>query len=146
MEVCETMPMIFVEGPPGLSDAAKKKMVEDVTRAADEAYRVPDVRVWLREYAPDSYAQDGALGAAVRPIAVLEVPELGSIEAKQTLVARLNAALAAAYDGIADTNEIMVFLNGYPLDQVGWAGRMQSDRPEMVRAAKRLAEATSERR
>ena len=133
------MPMIFVEGPPGLSDVAKKKMVEDVTRAADEAYHVPDVRLWLREYPPERYAQDGVIGAWVRPIAILEVPELGSIEAKRTLVARIDAALAEAYDGLADTSNVMVFLNGYPLEQVGWAGRMQSDRPEIVESVKQLA-------
>lgn len=34
------MPMIFIEGPPGLSDVAKKKMVADVTRAADEPHHI----------------------------------------------------------------------------------------------------------
>jgi phenylpyruvate tautomerase PptA (4-oxalocrotonate tautomerase family) len=134
-----TMPMIFVEGPLGLSDVAKKKMVEYVTRAADEAYHAPDVRLWLREYPPERYAQDGVIGAPVRPIAILEAPELANIEAKRTMVERIDAALAEAYEGLADTSNIMVFLNGYPLEQVGWAGRMQSDRPEMVAAAEELA-------
>jgi phenylpyruvate tautomerase PptA (4-oxalocrotonate tautomerase family) len=133
------MPMISIEGPPGLSDVAKKKMVADVTRAADEAYHVPDVRVWLREYPHEFYAQDGVIGARVRPIATLEAPELGNIETKRTMVMRIDAALAEAYEGFADTSNIMVFINGYPLEQVGWAGRMQSDRPEIVAAAKQLA-------
>lgn len=42
------MPMIFVEGATGLSDHAKEKMVKELTSAADEAYHVPDVRLWLR--------------------------------------------------------------------------------------------------
>jgi phenylpyruvate tautomerase PptA (4-oxalocrotonate tautomerase family) len=133
------MPMIFIEGPPGLSDVAKKKMVADVTRAADEAYHVPDVRVWLREYPPELYAQDGVIAAPVRPIATLEAPELGNIETKRTMVERIDAALAEAYEGFADTSNIMVFINGYRLEQVGWAGRMQSDRPEIVAAARQLA-------
>jgi phenylpyruvate tautomerase PptA (4-oxalocrotonate tautomerase family) len=66
------MPMIFIEGPPGLSDVARRKMIADVTRAADDACHVPDVRLWLREYPPERYAQDGAIGAPVRPIATLE--------------------------------------------------------------------------
>jgi phenylpyruvate tautomerase PptA (4-oxalocrotonate tautomerase family) len=139
MEVDETMPMIFIEGPPGLSDVAKQKMIADVTRAADDAYHVPDVRLWLREYPPERYAQDGVIGAPVRPIATLEAPELANIETKRSMVARIDAALAEAYDGLADTSNIMVFINGYPLEQVGWAGRMQSDRPEIIAAAKRLA-------
>jgi phenylpyruvate tautomerase PptA (4-oxalocrotonate tautomerase family) len=134
------MPMIFIEGPPGLSDGAKKKMVADLTRADNEAYHFDDVRVWLREYPPELYAQDGVLGAPVRPIATLEAPELGNIKAKRTLVERINAALAEAYAGLADTTNIMVFINGYPLEQVGWAGRMQSDVPETVAAARRLAD------
>lgn len=133
------MPMIFIEGPPGLSDVAKKKMVADVTRAADEAYHVPDVRVWLREYPPELYAQDGVIGAPVRPIATLEAPELGNTETKRSMVERIDGALAEAYGGFADTRNIMVFINGYPLEQVGWAGRMQSDRPEIVATARQLA-------
>jgi phenylpyruvate tautomerase PptA (4-oxalocrotonate tautomerase family) len=131
--------MIYIDGPPGLSDVAKKKMVANITRAADDAYHVPDVRVWLREYPPELYAQDGVVGAPVRPIATLEAPELGNIETKRTMVERINAALAQAYEDVADTSKIMVFINGYPLEQVGWAGRMQSDRPEIVAAAKQLA-------
>jgi phenylpyruvate tautomerase PptA (4-oxalocrotonate tautomerase family) len=133
------MPMICIEGPPGLSDVAKKKMVAGVTRAADEAYHVSDVRVWLREYPPELYAQDGVIGAPVRPIATLEAPELGNIETKRTMVERIDASLAEAYEGLGDTSHIMVFINGYPLEQVGWAGRMQSDRPEIVAAARQLA-------
>jgi phenylpyruvate tautomerase PptA (4-oxalocrotonate tautomerase family) len=131
--------MIFIEGPPGLSDSAKTKMVADVTRADVEAYQFDDVRVWLREYPPELYAQDGVLGAPVRPIAILEAPELGNIEAKRTMVERIDAALAEAYAGLADTSNIMVFINGYPLEQVGWAGRMQTDVPEIVEAARRLS-------
>jgi hypothetical protein len=75
--------MISIEGPPGLSDVAKQKMVADVPHAADEAFHVGDVRVWLREYAPELYAQDGVIGAPVRPIATLEASELGNIETKR---------------------------------------------------------------
>jgi phenylpyruvate tautomerase PptA (4-oxalocrotonate tautomerase family) len=132
------MPMIYVDGPSGLSEDAKKEVAQEVTKAADEAYHVPDVRIMLREYEAASYAQDGVLGAQFRPIVTFEAPELSSIEAKRTLVERIHAALATAYDGLADTENTMVFINGYPLEQVGWAGRIQSDRPEMVELAKQL--------
>ena len=133
------MPMISIERPPRLSDVAKQKMVADVTHAADEAFQVGDVRVWPREYPPELYAQDGVIGAPVRPIATLEASELGNIEAKRTVVERIDAALAKACEGFADTSNIMVFTNAYPLEQVGWAGRMQSDRPEIVAAVRQLA-------
>jgi hypothetical protein len=94
---------VFIEGPPGLPDVAKQKMVADVTRAADEACHVPDVRVWLREYPSELYAQDGVIGAPVRPIATLEAPELGNIETTRSMVVRIDAAFAEAYEGFADT-------------------------------------------
>jgi phenylpyruvate tautomerase PptA (4-oxalocrotonate tautomerase family) len=78
------------------------------------------------------------IGAPVRPIATLEAPELGNVETKGTMVERIDAALAEAYEGFADTSKIVVFINGYPLEQVGWAGRMQRDRPEIVAAARQL--------
>jgi DNA-binding CsgD family transcriptional regulator len=98
------MPMIFVEGPPGLADDAKQKMVEALTTAADEADQVPDVRLWLREYAADHYGQDGVIGAPVRPIAILEAPELGSIDAKRKLVEGIIAALAEAYEALGEAD------------------------------------------
>lgn len=133
------MPIIYIDGPPGLPPSVKKKLVQEVTLAADEAYHVPDVRIWLRETPADGYAQDGVLGARVRPVVTLEAPELSSMEAKRTMVARINAALTEAYHDHADTGSNMVFMNGYPLEQVGFGGRMQSDVPEMVKLAEQLA-------
>ncbi|WBB58923.1 tautomerase family protein [Streptomyces sp. WMMC500] len=133
------MPVIHIDGPAGLPQSARQKLVREVTRAADEAYHVPDVRIWLRETPADGYAQDGELGARIRPVATLQVPELSSIDARRTLVGRVNAALADAYAGLADTENVIVFLDDYPLERVGWAGRLQSDVPEMVTLAERLA-------
>ena len=64
----------------------------------------------------------------------MSVPQLGSLEAKWKMVAKVNAAIADACQGITSTKEIMVFLDEYPLENVGWAGRLQSDRPEVVAA------------
>ena len=80
------MPMILIEGPPGLSDVAKKRMVSDVTRAADEAYPVPDVRVWLREDPRELYPRR-CDRRPVRPIATLEGPKLGKQRVRPEIVA-----------------------------------------------------------
>ena len=103
MEDDETMPMIFIEGPRGPSDVAKKKIVADVTRPPMTPTTFPTSACQLHEYPPELYGQDGVIGAPVRPIATLEAPELGNIETKRTIVERIDAALAEAYEGLADS-------------------------------------------
>jgi hypothetical protein len=41
---------------------------------------------------------------------------------------------AAAYDGIANIDEVLVLINHYPLENVGWQQSLQSDKPEIVDA------------
>src|SRR6266478_7462705 len=46
------MPVVFIETPPGIRVEAKKKMVERITTAIDEAYHFGDTLIFLREYPP----------------------------------------------------------------------------------------------
>ena len=55
------MPVIFIEAPPGIRTDAKKKMVEKITTAIDEAYHIGDTLIFLREYPIENVAQDGRL-------------------------------------------------------------------------------------
>jgi phenylpyruvate tautomerase PptA (4-oxalocrotonate tautomerase family) len=133
------MPQFFVEAPIGIRDDAKRKMMKDITAALDDAYHIPDVRVWLREYPADNVAQDGQLGAElIRPVCFLEAPELSSLAAKRTMAERILATIAEAYEGIANTAETLVLMNQYPLENAGFAGRLQSDDPQLVAAMKQL--------
>ena len=133
------MPMLFIESPQGIGQDVKATLVREATAALDEAYHIPDVRIFFREYAVDDVAQDGRQHAEpFRPVCFLEVPPLRSIEAKRALVQQLNSALATAYRGLANTDEIMVFINEYPLEDVGSAGRLQADTPELANAIKVL--------
>ena len=50
------MPVVFIEAPPGIPGDAKKKVVEKITSAIDEAYRIGEPLVFLREYAPENVA------------------------------------------------------------------------------------------
>ena len=43
-----------------------------------------------------------------------------------------------AYEGIANTSEILILHNEYPLENAGWAGRLQSENPGVVEAIKKL--------
>jgi phenylpyruvate tautomerase PptA (4-oxalocrotonate tautomerase family) len=133
------MPQFFVEAPTGIRDDAKRALMKDVTAAIDEAYHIPDVRIWLREYPADNVAQDGRLGAeAIRPVCFLEAPELSSLDAKRKMAERILTAVGQAYDGIANTAETLILMNHYPLENAGFAGRLQADDPQLVEAMKQL--------
>lgn len=55
------MPVLFVEAPPGIRPEAKKKMVQRLTEAIDEAYHIGDTLIFLREYSAENVAMDGRL-------------------------------------------------------------------------------------
>ena len=55
------MPVVFIETPPGIRVEAKKKMVERITTAIDEAYHIGDTLIFLREYPAENVAMDGRL-------------------------------------------------------------------------------------
>jgi hypothetical protein len=56
----------------------------------------------------------------VRPVCSLEVPQLVSLDANRRLVQKIEAAIGAAYAGIANVDEVLVLINHYPLRNVGW--------------------------
>ena len=74
----------------------------------------------------------------VRPLCFLEAPELSNLEAKRKLAARVHGAIEDAYRGLANTQETLILMNHYPLENAGWAGRLQSDNREAVAAVKSL--------
>jgi phenylpyruvate tautomerase PptA (4-oxalocrotonate tautomerase family) len=55
------MPICFIEVPPGIRVEAKKRMIEKITNAVDEAYHIGDTLIFLREYPAENVAQDGRL-------------------------------------------------------------------------------------
>ena len=55
------MPVCRIEAPPGLGTVAKKKMVEKITAAIDEAYHIGDTLVFLQECSPEDVALNGRL-------------------------------------------------------------------------------------
>jgi phenylpyruvate tautomerase PptA (4-oxalocrotonate tautomerase family) len=133
------MPQFLIEAPAGIGDDAKRKMMAELTEAIDAAYHIPDVRIWLREYSPENVAQDGRVNAEpIRPLCFLEAPELSSLDAKRKMAEKIQTAIAEAYRGIANTEETLVLMNHYPLENAGWAGRLQADNPEIVQAVAQL--------
>ena len=55
------MPVCFIEAPPGIRPEAKKRMVEKITHAIDEAYHIGDTLIFLREHPAENVAMDGRL-------------------------------------------------------------------------------------
>jgi phenylpyruvate tautomerase PptA (4-oxalocrotonate tautomerase family) len=70
------MPVVFIEAPPGIRLDAKKKLVEKITTAIDEAYHIGDTLIFLREYPAENVAMAGRLQS--------ENPELQEILRKIT--------------------------------------------------------------
>jgi phenylpyruvate tautomerase PptA (4-oxalocrotonate tautomerase family) len=133
------MPTITIEAPRGIRRDAKKRLMEKTTAALNEAYPIPDVRIFLREYEVENVGQDGRLESEpVRPVCFIEAPQLRSLEARRKLVEKINTAVADAYEGIANTREILILHNEYPLENAAWAGRLQSDNPQVVEVIKKL--------
>ena len=133
------MPVILIEAPPGINSDAKKRMMEKITSVLDDTYHVPDVRIFLREYALENVAQDGHLQAEpIRPVCFIEAPQLSSLTARRMMIEGINAAIGEAYEGIANTGETLILHNQYPLENAGRAGRLQSDNPQIVEAVNRL--------
>jgi phenylpyruvate tautomerase PptA (4-oxalocrotonate tautomerase family) len=55
------MPVLFIEAPPGIRPEAKKKRIEKITDAIDEAYHIGDTLIFLRQYQAENVAMDGRL-------------------------------------------------------------------------------------
>lgn len=126
------MPQFLIEAPVGIAEEAKATMMQKISAALDEAYNIPDVRVWLREYPPDNVAHDGEIGATpIRPLCFLNAAEL-DLDAKRRLVEKLHGAIADAYDGIADTAQVLILMDHRPLENAAWGGRLLADIPEFV--------------
>ena len=133
------MPVFTIDAPVGAQETAKLKMLKEVTDALHEAWPIPDTRGWLREYQTNAVSQDGSVGTEpVRPVCTLEAPELNNLDAKRKLTRKIESAIAAAYGGIANVEEVLVLINHYPLEDVGWRGSLQSDKPEIVAAIAQL--------
>src|SRR5262245_57406898 len=109
------MPISYLDVPPGIRADAKKKLVNEIFHALDEAYRIPDTRVFLREWPLENVSQDGRLASEpAKPICFLEVPPGIRLDAKRKLMKRITAAIAEAYP----LPDIMIFLREYPLENV----------------------------
>lgn len=133
------MPVFTIDVPEGATPEAKRQVLAEVTRALHETYRFPDHRGWLREYPAADIAVEGRVGIEpARPVCSVEAPELHDLDAKRRLVKGITEAIASGYADLANTDETLILINEYPLEQVGWRSGLQCDTPEIVTAMARL--------
>jgi phenylpyruvate tautomerase PptA (4-oxalocrotonate tautomerase family) len=131
------VPMTFLEVPSGIRDDARQRLVEKLTAALDQAYDDPsdDYRIFFREYPPASVGQYGRVnGDPIGPVYFIEGPPLPGIDARRKLVEELDAAIAEAHTGIANTRDTMILINEYPLENAGSGGRLTSEDAAIVEA------------
>ncbi len=130
------MPIAYLDVPPGIEVDAKKTMFGEIYAALDEAYRVPDTRIFIREWPPEKVSQDGRMDDELpKPVLFLEVPPDISIDEKRSMVRRISAAVTDAY-GLPD---VLIFLREYPLDMVSQDGGLQSENPMILEAMRQAA-------
>jgi phenylpyruvate tautomerase PptA (4-oxalocrotonate tautomerase family) len=133
------MPISFLEAPRGITHSAKERLFRDVLAALDEAYRLDDVRVYLREYATEDIAQNSSAETEPpRIILFVEGPPLGDIAVKRSMVEKIHAALAKGYDGLTDLSRIAIFINEYPIENAAFGGRLQVDNPDEAEVLRSL--------
>ena len=128
------MPITYLDVPEGIRMEGKHKLVGAIYAALHEAYPYPDdVRIFLREWRPDSVSQDGHLASEpVRPVFMMHVPEGANIDAKRKMLRKINDAIVEAYH----LPKFMIFMQEYPLDRVALDGGLHSDNKARVEAQK----------
>ena len=130
------MPISYVDLPEGIQIDTKRKMVKEICAALEDAYRIPDTRIFLREWPLDAVSQDGRLDLKpAKPVVFLEVPPGIQAEAKRHLLKRISAAVTEAYH----LPDVLIFFREYALDMVSQDGGLQSENPLILEAMKKAA-------
>jgi len=57
--IMNLMPIVYIDAPPGLPQKKKHKLMKSVTNAVEEAYRIGDTLVFIREHRVDNVSMNG---------------------------------------------------------------------------------------
>jgi len=134
------MPVAYLDLPSGLTVDIKKKLVKEVTESLHRAYKIPDNRVFLREWTTEQVGIDGELGRPMRTICTFFVPPGLPVEGKRQLVKKVSSALAEACDPPQEevslpsgkkvnTRWVLGFFSEYPLEQAALDDLMAFENP-----------------
>jgi phenylpyruvate tautomerase PptA (4-oxalocrotonate tautomerase family) len=53
------MPIVYIDAPPGLPQAKKNTLMKSVTEAVEDAYRIGDTLVFIREHQVQNVSMNG---------------------------------------------------------------------------------------
>jgi phenylpyruvate tautomerase PptA (4-oxalocrotonate tautomerase family) len=140
------MPVSYIDVPHGISPAGKERLFKDVFEAIHEAYPIPDTRILIREWRPDSVSQDGKIDRQpMRPICALEVPPGLPVAHKRRLVERLSAAISEAchlpkHEVPVPGGWVLTFFREYPLENAALDGLLASENPMVLEAMRGAAQ------
>jgi phenylpyruvate tautomerase PptA (4-oxalocrotonate tautomerase family) len=145
------MPVSYIDVPSGISPDGKEKLVKDVFDAIHDAYPIPDTRVLIREWLPESVGQDGKIDLQpMRPICALEVPPGLPVAHKRRLVERISAVISEACrlpkhkiplpsGTVVTTHWVLTFFREYPLENAALDGLLASENPLVLEAMREAA-------
>jgi hypothetical protein len=124
------MPIGYLDVPTGADLDTKRELVKEMYEALYEAFPFPDdTRIFIREWPLNSVSQNGLLGSEpARPAFVAHVPEGVDIEVKRTMLKKINAAVAKAYQ----LPWFITFLHEHSLDVVAVDGGILADDQQRV--------------
>ncbi len=124
------MPIAYLDVPTGADLNTKRELVKALYEALREVWPFPDdTRIFLREWPLDSVSQNGLLGSEpARPVFIMHVPQDGNIDAKRTMLRKVNAAVTEAYD----LPDFAVFMHEHSLDTVVINGGLLADNQQRV--------------
>src|SRR5215510_13367102 len=143
------MPCAYLDLPTGLAVEVKKNLVKEVAESIHDAYRIPDTRVFLREWPAELTSVDGEVARPMRPVCNFVVPPGLPLEAKRQLVKRVSSAIAEACDTPREdvqlqsgknvsTRWVLAFFSEYTLEQAALDDLMAFENPmvtESIEAA-----------
>jgi len=55
------MPIVTIDGPPGLSLEARRRMMQAIHTAVEDAYEIGDTTIFVREHGRENVAFNGAM-------------------------------------------------------------------------------------
>jgi phenylpyruvate tautomerase PptA (4-oxalocrotonate tautomerase family) len=137
------MPCAYLDLPSGLALNVKKQLVKEVAKGIHDAYKIPDTRVFLREWPAEQTSIDGELARPMRPICNFLVPPGLPVEAKRQLVKRVSSAIVEACNPLREdvplpsgkkvsTRWVLAFFSEYPLEQAALDELMALENPMVL--------------
>jgi len=55
------MPIVTIDGPPGLSLEARRRMMQEIHTAVEAAYEIGETTIFVREHSHENVAFNGAM-------------------------------------------------------------------------------------